>query len=132
MVGNPRYGRVGWLATPYYVLFEAFGPFVEGLGYIVTVLGLCFGLVAWEIAQLMFLASVVYGTLISVGAVLLEETFFRRYRRLGDVAGLLLTGVIENFGYRQLTTWWRLRGWLDYLRNKGGWGSIPRQGLARG
>ncbi len=131
MIGNPHYGRVGWLATPYYFIFEAFGPLVEGLGYVVTVLGLCLGLVAWEIAELMFLAAVVYGSLISVGAVLLEETFFRRYRRLGDVAWLILCGVVENLGYRQLTTWWRLRGWLDYLRNKDGWGSIPRQGLAR-
>ena len=29
MIGNPRYGIVGLLALPYYVLFEALGPVIE-------------------------------------------------------------------------------------------------------
>jgi cellulose synthase/poly-beta-1,6-N-acetylglucosamine synthase-like glycosyltransferase len=131
VVGRPKYGRVGMLATPYYTVFEAFGPIVEALGYVVTVLGLAFGLVNVEIAKLMFLGAVVYGTLISVGAVLLEELFFRRYQRVGDLGWLLFCGVVENFGYRQLTTWWRLRGWVDFVRNKNGWGAMPRKGFAR-
>ncbi len=131
MAGNTRYGRVGWLALPYYAVFEAVGPVVEGLGYVVTVIGLYFGLINWEIARLMFLAAVLYGTLISVGAVLLEEVTFRRYRRVRDLLWMLAFGVLENFGYRQLTTWWRIRGWFDFLRNKGGWEPMPRKGFAR-
>jgi cellulose synthase/poly-beta-1,6-N-acetylglucosamine synthase-like glycosyltransferase len=131
MIGNPKYKRVGLLASPYYALFEAFGPVVEGLGYAVTIVGACFGLINWPIAKLMFLAALVYGILISVGAVLLEDVFFRRYRRLGDLLQLLLFGVVENFGYRQLTMWWRIRGWVDFLRNKGGWTPTPRKGFAR-
>jgi cellulose synthase/poly-beta-1,6-N-acetylglucosamine synthase-like glycosyltransferase len=131
MACNARYGRVGILALPYYAVFEAFGPVVEGAGYVVTILGFCFGLINWELAQLMFLAAVLYGALISVGAVLLEEVTFRRYRRARDLLGLIAFGIIENFGYRQLTTWWRLRGWFDFLRNKGGWEPMPRKGFAR-
>lgn len=132
MFGNPKYGALGIFAVPYYAVFEAFGPIVECLGYIVTLVGACFGLINWPIAKLMFLSAVVYGVLISVGAVLLEDVFFRRYRRLGDLLWLLAVGVLENFGYRQLTTWWRVRGWVDYLRKKKGWpNSLPRKGFAR-
>ncbi len=131
MAGNPRYGRVGLLSLPYYAVFEAFGPVVEALGYVVTVVGLCFGLINWEIARLMLLAAVLYGTLISVGAVLLEEVTFRRYRRVRDLLWMLAFGVLENFGYRQLTTWWRIRGWFDFLRNKRDWEPMPRKGFAR-
>lgn len=126
-----RYGAVGLLAFPYYTIFEAFGPVVEVVGYFVTIVGLVFGLVNLEMAKLLFLAAVVYGTLVSVGAVLLDDVFFFRYRRFSDVAWLIVVGIVENFGYRQLTTWWRLRGWLDFLRRKGGWGVMTRKGFAR-
>ena len=36
MILNPRYGIVGLLALPYYVLFEALGPMIEISGYLVT------------------------------------------------------------------------------------------------
>ncbi len=29
MIGNPRYGRIGLVAMPYYLLFELIAPFVE-------------------------------------------------------------------------------------------------------
>jgi hypothetical protein len=34
MLFNPRYGRLGLLAMPYFFLFEALGPVVEVLGYL--------------------------------------------------------------------------------------------------
>jgi cellulose synthase/poly-beta-1,6-N-acetylglucosamine synthase-like glycosyltransferase len=131
MIANPMYGRIGLFAMPYYLIFEAFGPVVEGLGYVVTIVGACFGLINWPIAKLLFIAALLYGVLVSVGAVLLEDVFFRRYRRLGDLLQLLMFGVVENFGYRQLTMWWRIRGWVDFLRKKGGWTPTPRKGFAR-
>ena len=50
MMCNPRYGSVGLFAAPYYGIFEAFGPIVECLGYIATIVGACFGLINWPIA----------------------------------------------------------------------------------
>ncbi len=39
-------------------------------------------------------------------------------------------GVLENFGYRQLATWWRVVGVIDYVRGKEGWGAMKRKGFA--
>jgi cellulose synthase/poly-beta-1,6-N-acetylglucosamine synthase-like glycosyltransferase len=130
MIGNPRYGIVGVLALPYYVLFEAFGPVIEISGYVVTVGALCYGLINWRYAELMFLLSVVYGTLISLAAVVLEEISYRRYRHVSDLLLLIGLGIIENFGFRQLTTWWRIKGTYDFLRGKSGWGAMTRTGFS--
>ena len=130
MIGNPRYGVVGMLALPYYVLFEALGPVIEISGYVVTIGALYFGLINWRYAELMFLLSVVYGTLISLAAVVLEEISYRRYKRVSDLLLLIGLGVIENFGFRQLTTWWRIKGTYDFLRGKGGWGAMTRTGFS--
>ncbi len=93
-------------------------------------LGLAFGVLDWRIAQLFFLAAILYGTMISIASVLLEELSFRRYLRLRDVFKLLAAALLENFGYRQLTTWWRLRGLIDYWRGQTGWGAMARRGLS--
>jgi cellulose synthase/poly-beta-1,6-N-acetylglucosamine synthase-like glycosyltransferase len=130
MIGNPRYGIVGLLAMPYYVLFEALGPIIEVSGYVVTIGALSYGLIDWRYAELVFLLSVVYGTLISLAAVVLEEISYRRYRRVSDLLALIGLGVIENFGFRQLTTWWRLKGTYDFLRGKSGWGAMVRTGFS--
>lgn len=130
MIGNPRYGRIGLLALPYYALFETVGPVVEFAGLVLSVAGIALGLIDWQMAWLLFLAAIVYGTLNSVAAVLLEELSFRRYLRLRDVALLLVVALVENFGYRQMTSWWRLRGVIDYLRGKSAWGVMTRKGLA--
>ena len=79
----------------------------------------------------MFLAAVVYGALISVAAVILEEVSFRRYPRLLDLLRLAMYAVLENFGYRQLTVWWRLRGSIDFVRGRAEWGPMVRRGVPR-
>jgi cellulose synthase/poly-beta-1,6-N-acetylglucosamine synthase-like glycosyltransferase len=132
LVFNRRYGVVGILALPYYLLFEALGPLLEAAGYVVTVAAVSFGVLDWRFAELLFLVAVVYGALISLAAVILEELSMRRYPRIRDLLMLAVFGVLENFGYRQLTTWWRLRGIIDFARGRGGWGAMPRRGFQRG
>ena len=78
----------------YYVLFEALGPMIEVSGYVVTAGALYYGLVNWRYAELMFLLSIVYGTLISLAAMALEEISHRRYRRVRDL--LLLIGLVSS------------------------------------
>jgi cellulose synthase/poly-beta-1,6-N-acetylglucosamine synthase-like glycosyltransferase len=131
MLFNPRYGAVGLAALPYYLVFEVLGPIVELMGYVVTAVAVAFGLLDFVFAELLFLAAVVYGTLISLSSIVLEELAFRRYPRVLDLVRLALYGIIENFGYRQLTTWWRLVGIVDYFRGKQGWGVMTRKGFSQ-
>lgn len=128
---NPRYGVVGLFAMPYYLLFEALGPVIETAGYVVTLAAIPLGLLDLRFAQLLFLSAVMYGTMISLLSVVLEEISFRRYLRVSDLLTMVLFGFLENFGYRQLTTWWRLQGVVDFLRGKQGWGAMTRKGFAR-
>ena len=129
MLFNPRYGVVGMFALPFFLIFEALAPAVELAGYVVTIAAIAFGWLDWRYAQLFFLASVVYGALVSVTAVVLEEVSFRRYPRLLDLLRLAMYGVLENFGYRQLTLWWRLRGTWDFIRGRAEWGTMVRRGF---
>lgn len=131
MFCNPRYGMLGLLVMPYYVIFEGIGPIIELTGYILTILAFYFGLLNWKFAWLLFLAAVLYGSMISVASVVLEEVSFRRYPRLGDILRLTFYGFIENFGYRQMATLWRVRGVFRYMGGHQEWGHIKRKGFEK-
>jgi len=131
MLFNPAYGVVGVAAMPYYLLVELLGPLFEFIGYISLVALYTLRLLDVNMAILFFIVSLFYGVMFSVGAVLLEEISFQRYPRPRDLALLLSVGVIENFGYRQLTTWWRVKAFWDYFaRGEQSWGKMERRGFA--
>ena len=131
MLFNPRYGRIGFLAMPFYAFGEMLAPVVELLGYLITALGLAFGLVNVSFALLFVLVAWGYGMLLSIWAVVLEEVSFRRYRRFGDLVRLLLFASLENFGYRQRTVWWRLKAFANAFRGVHVWGDMTRKGFGK-
>jgi cellulose synthase/poly-beta-1,6-N-acetylglucosamine synthase-like glycosyltransferase len=128
---NPRYGRAGLFSMPYFLLFEALAPLIEAGGYLVFAWSVWRHSLNGPFAILFLYVALLMGVLNSVVAVLLQELTGHRYQGLKAFGLLLLAAVAENFGYRQLTLWWRLRGTFDWLRGKGGWGRMRRRGLGQ-
>jgi cellulose synthase/poly-beta-1,6-N-acetylglucosamine synthase-like glycosyltransferase len=131
MLFNPRYGRIGLFAMPFFAFGEMLAPLIELLGYVITVVGLAFGMVNVSFALLFVLVAWGYGMLLSIWAVVLEEVSFRRYRRFGDLFRLLLFAGLENFGFRQCTVWWRLKAFVSVWRRAHVWGDMTRKGFGK-
>jgi cellulose synthase/poly-beta-1,6-N-acetylglucosamine synthase-like glycosyltransferase len=147
MIWRRKYGRIGWFALPAFWLFEYYGPLVEIAGYL-CVLFLLFmewildyPLINDAYLWAFLLASLGYGILVNILAVLVGAWRFRYgladrlerhllpFSRRGEVLVLLAYAVMENFGYRQLTLFWRLRGLWDAWRGKTGWEKFARVGF---
>jgi cellulose synthase/poly-beta-1,6-N-acetylglucosamine synthase-like glycosyltransferase len=129
MILNPRYGRLGLLAYPYFFFLEMIGPMVEGLGYLSFLLTLLAGKASLPYVIAFLSVALALGIVLSISAVCLEELAFRRYPTKKDLILLFLIGALENLGYRQLNTYWRVRGTISGLRGKGGWGVMTRKGF---
>jgi cellulose synthase/poly-beta-1,6-N-acetylglucosamine synthase-like glycosyltransferase len=129
MLFNPRYGVLGFVAYPFFVFGEAIAPLIELFGYATLIVGLMLGAVDLEFAWLFFCAAVLYGTLLSAWAVLLEEVTFRRYESARDVVRLLMYALVEAFGYRQMTVWFRVKAFWKLLRGDKDWGVMQREGF---
>jgi cellulose synthase/poly-beta-1,6-N-acetylglucosamine synthase-like glycosyltransferase len=129
MLMDKRYGVVGKWAMPYFFFVELLGPVFEFFGYASLVALALRGSLNLHMVVLFFIVSLLYGVMFSVGAVLLEELSFSRYPNPKHLALLLAMGVLENFGYRQMTVWWRVRSFYDYSRRKKGWGTMTRTGF---
>jgi len=126
---NPRYGLVGMLGYPYFLLVEFLAPIVETMGYIMVPLALAFGLVDPLFAFLLLALAFICGISFSTGALLIEEIAYHRYSRWSELARMVAFAVLENFGYRQLTVHWRLQGVWDLIRGNHSWGDMSRKGL---
>jgi cellulose synthase/poly-beta-1,6-N-acetylglucosamine synthase-like glycosyltransferase len=131
MVLNPRYGRIGMIALPWYWVFELLAPALELAGIILVPLGLALGLVNLRFALLFVLVAYGYAIVVTLAAMAVEELSFHKYPRWRDLGATLLASVAENLGYRQLTAWWRVEGWWAGLRRGTHvWGTMTRQGFA--
>jgi cellulose synthase/poly-beta-1,6-N-acetylglucosamine synthase-like glycosyltransferase len=129
MIFRPRYGAIGMLVMPYYVLFEIIGPFIEILGYIVVLLSYAVGLLAVKFLLLFITLAIFYGIFLSTAGIFLEELTYRRYPAWGHMFRLLLYGVFENFGYRQINSFWRMQAMVKYLTGRRGWEYVEKKGM---
>lgn len=130
MIFSPKYGMTGMLSMPFHAYIEAMGCLVEALGTFLIPLSFLVGAVPLPTFLLFLMLAVGYGTLLSIGSVVLEEITIGRYPKLRHAALLLLYAVVENLGYRQIVTLFRAHGVLQYFFGRRRWEAVVHKGLA--
>lgn len=131
MLGNPRYRAAGMLGMPALLFFELLGPVIELAGYVLVVVAFATGAVSLELFFLFLAVSVLYGLILSFGAIALEDASFGRHHGWDQLSKVMLYAVLENAGYRQLVHLWRVEGFWQLVR-RGEWGAMERRGFAAG
>lgn len=130
MIFNRAYGSTGMLSMPFHFFMETCGCVVEALGTIVLIpISLIVLRTPMTMFLLFFLLAVAYGTLLSMGSVVLEEITLRRYPRLRDVMALMAFSVVENVGYRQVVTFFKAFGVLQSFGRKRSWEVVKHEGI---
>jgi cellulose synthase/poly-beta-1,6-N-acetylglucosamine synthase-like glycosyltransferase len=127
---KPRYGSLGLVAFPYFVVFELLGPVVQLIGFPIVIASAAIGAVSLAFLLAFFIVSVLLGVLLSVSALALEEFNFRRHEHSHEAARLLYFAVLENLGFRQLLDLWRVLAIGDLMAGRRRhWGTMQRRGL---
>jgi cellulose synthase/poly-beta-1,6-N-acetylglucosamine synthase-like glycosyltransferase len=125
---NPRYGVAGMVAMPAVLLFEILGPIIELSGYAFAIYAFATGGIALPVFLLFLSVSVLYGLILSFGAIALEDASFGRHPGWDQLGKILLYAVLENLGYRQISHVWKMEGIWDVIHG-GEWGAMERKGL---
>ena len=129
MLLNPKYGRVGLLAFPYFFFLEMLGPVIELGGYLSFTITILAGRADWVVVGAFLSVAIIFGAVLSLSAVALEELSFRRYPHLVDLLTLFALAGLENLGFRQMNAWWRVKGTVSAVRGIQGWGKMTRKGF---
>ena len=127
MTFNPRYGFVGMLSVPYNWIFELFGAAVEVIGYFLIPFTLIMGELNMFFFVIYFLLSVALGIILSEGSLVIEQYTHRGAMTAKQSIGISIYALLENFGYRQMITVFRMEGIIKYRKLRRSWGKIKRK-----
>ncbi|PLR26597.1 glycosyl transferase [Caulobacter zeae] len=130
MILNPRYGRIGVVGFGHILVVDVLGPLIEIFGYVLIPAFWLLGVLDVEYLWALLAVTFGFGIVISVGALALEETELRRFPNARSLAVLMGAAILENFGYRQINNFWRLRGTWQFLTGAQGWGKMTRKGFS--
>jgi len=128
MLFNSNYGRAGMIAMPYYFIFEVIGPLLETQGYLMVIIALIFNMVNVQLAFLLFIATVFIGVFISLASLLIADKNIDQFS-LKDLFKLIFYAIIENFGPRQIFSFWRVETLFRMLHQESNWGKSDRRGF---
>jgi cellulose synthase/poly-beta-1,6-N-acetylglucosamine synthase-like glycosyltransferase len=129
MLGRRRYGTVGLLGIPFYLLSEIAAPFAEILSVGVLAVAAVNGLLDLHVFALTIVSLAVLNGILTNVAVVVDDYTNRLYR-LRDLIRLCLLGPFELFLYRPIISLARARGVLGYLRGDRGWNKFERNARA--
>ena len=131
MALNPKYGGIGLVAIPYFLIVELFGPVIEMIGYLVVLFGWILGEVNLQYSLALLLFMVMYGSFLSMGSVLLEEWRLGKHKRVAELNRLFFFALSEAFWYRPVLTYWRVKALFSAIRGKKqGWGEMKHKGIS--
>jgi cellulose synthase/poly-beta-1,6-N-acetylglucosamine synthase-like glycosyltransferase len=121
MIFSYKHGMLGMISMPFHAFIEAVGCVVEAAGLIILPLSFFVGAMPFALFLMLMFLAFGYGTLLSIASVLLAEATVRRYPKYSDMLTLMLYALLENFGYRQLISFFRAQGVFRYIRGAQKW-----------
>jgi cellulose synthase/poly-beta-1,6-N-acetylglucosamine synthase-like glycosyltransferase len=130
MLLNPRYGRVGMLAMPYFWLFEGLAPVVEVTGFVTFAVAALLGGLELGTLWLFLALAVLHGMLLSQVAAGVEAMLLQRYPRASDRLTLLAAALLEFLGFHQLLAVERFVATFQAFGGRRGWGAMRRVGIS--
>jgi hypothetical protein len=98
-------------------------------GYLFMLIAFLSGAISWAAFWSFLFVAIGLGILLSASGLLLEEMSFHLYPKGKQLMMLGLVVLLENFGYRQLNTVWRLIGLYRWMaQTEASWGTMKRKG----
>jgi len=132
MFMNRKYGFLGIISYPYWLLAEWLAPYIEAGGLLFFIIIACLDLANWPFFIALLILVYAFATCISIYAILIQELSYAKYKSVHDILSLVKTALLEPILYHPKTVKWSLKGNFDHFtgRNKG-WGKMTRTGFKK-
>ena len=118
MLFNPRYGIVGLITFPAFVLFEVYGPVVEFSSYLLLIASVFVSFLSWHTVAWYMLLAWGYLVLLTIAAFYINLLTFNIYRRPADLLRMIWVVSLEMLGFRQFRAACCFYSTLQYFFNR--------------
>jgi len=128
---NPKYGIVGMISYPYWVVTEMLAPIIELIGLALIIYLVAIGHLNILFAIMLFIVVYLITLTHSFTALLVYYLSFRKYTDQKDLLSFFKTAILEPIAYHPRVLSWSLRGYYDYFIKKNlSWGNMVRVGFS--
>jgi cellulose synthase/poly-beta-1,6-N-acetylglucosamine synthase-like glycosyltransferase len=128
---NRKYGKLGMLGYPYWLMFEYLAPIIEFFGILWFIFLAITGHLNWPFFLLLLGFVYFFAVSLSVWSVLFEEMTFHKYERRRDVLRLIGTAFLEPIFYHPMVMLMSIKGNIDKIFNRNTWGKMERKGFGK-
>jgi cellulose synthase/poly-beta-1,6-N-acetylglucosamine synthase-like glycosyltransferase len=128
---NRKYGKLGMLGYPYWLMFEYLAPIIEFFGILWFIFLAITGNLNWPFFLLLLGFVYFFAVSLSIWSVLFEEMTFHKYERRRDVLKLIGTAFLEPIFYHPMVMLMSIKGNIDKIFNRNTWGKMERKGFGK-
>lgn len=122
---HPGHGTLGLFAIPYFWLVEAFSPVMSLIAYVGVPFALINGWLDITHVAMYFGIGLLFNLMVTVVGVYLDNKHVSKNTAWSLPTALVETFVL-HFGYKQMTSWWRLLALMKCMTKAPAWGEKPR------
>ncbi|MEQ3662558.1 MAG: glycosyltransferase family 2 protein, partial [Flavobacterium sp.] len=127
---NPKYGKTGSLAFPYFIFFEFLVPILEVTGLIVLLIDYLFFSINYDFLLIISVFVYLFYTSITLVSILLDQLLNRQYSNKKEILTLILMVFLEPIIYHPINIYASIKGYISFLvGRKQDWGTMPRNGF---
>lgn len=127
---NPKYGKTGLIAFPYFVFCEFAVPILEVLGIIIFFVDYLFFTINYDFLMIISVFIYLFYITITLISVYLDQVIHKQYSSLKEIMTLILMVFLEPFVYHPLNVYASIKGYSHFIQNKEKkWGTMTRQGF---
>ncbi len=132
MCFNKKFGILGYISYPYWLLAEWIAPYAEAGGLLFVAVIAILGLANWPFFLALLFLVYTFAVSISIYSILIQELSYAKYESVSDLLILVKAALLEPIKYHPKTVKWALSGNLDHFtgQNKG-WGEMTRTGFKK-
>jgi poly-beta-1,6-N-acetyl-D-glucosamine synthase len=125
MLLNPRYGSVGWIGTPFYLIVEVLAPVFAVAALLAAPAAWLLGVLDWRAFLLILGAMALTNGMFTNAALLMHERVSHSHP-VGDLIRLMLLGAADLFVYRPVLCFAQVKGLIDFFRGRKSWDKFAR------
>lgn len=131
MFFNPKYGLVGLMSFPSWVIFEWLAPIIQVVGLIYFFLQLYFNMVNTEVFLTLLLFVFAFSMMYSMFAIFFEAYTYHKYKGAKYLTQSILLTLLELFIYQPINMFFSLNGHFHFYfkKDKKKWGDMERTGF---
>lgn len=126
---NPKYGRMGLVAFPYWILYEWLAPIIELVGLFSYSYLIYTGRLNFEFSLILLAFVFFFSVMITTIAILWEEYNNQVYKSKKEIFKLLMIIFLEPFLFHPIVVYASIKGNISMLfGTKHHWGNMGRMG----